>query len=363
MSDDTDQESKTEDPTGKRMDDARSKGQLAQSKEVSTAFLFLAATGYFYFQGDQLWNAIQGKFRFLLSGMILDDLTPLGTSALINDLVQNALLDLAPFFIFLILAALFASFLQNGFVFTFETLTPKLSKLNPLEGFSRLFSTRSFLELIKSILKMSLISWIVYFSLKDSVERILGYSGITLSEFVYYLGQDILNVFWFVSLAFLTMAFFDFMYQKYDYIKGLKMTKQEVKDEQKQMEGDPLIKGRIRQIQREMAQRRMMEEVPKADVVITNPTHYSVALQYIPGQMRAPKVIAKGMNHLALRIRELAKEHKVPLVESPSLAQTLYRDVELEQAIPPELFKAVAQVLAYVFSLKKGNAPLSRRMA
>ena len=355
MAEDTDQDSKTEEPTGKRLSDARDKGQVVTSKEVSTALLFVAATVLFYFQGEVLWHSLQTKMRFFFSGAISGDITPMGMSVLLDGIIMEFMVDLAPFFALFVIFAIFSGILQHGFLISMESLQPKLSKLNPISGLKRLFSMRSIVEMLKSVLKMSVITFVVYWALKDSSDRILGLSATNINYVVESMAWDIMEVMSLVTLAFVAMAFLDFLYQKYEHIKGLKMTKQEVKDEQKQMEGDPLIKGRIRQIQREMAQRRMMEEVPKADVVITNPTHFAVALHYKQGEMQAPKLLAKGKGITAQRIREIAKENNIAIVQNPPLARTIFQDVELDQIIPPDLFKAVAEVLAYVFNLQQNR--------
>ncbi|GAB0058834.1 Flagellar biosynthetic protein FlhB [Candidatus Magnetaquicoccaceae bacterium FCR-1] len=352
MAEDADNESKTEDPTGKRLGDARDKGQVASSREVGTALLLLGATGVFFFHGETLWNAFQEKMRFFLSGAISDDLTHHGLSVLLDGVLIGMLIDLAPFMLVLVFMAIFGSLIQHGFLFSWEPLMPKFSKINPWSGLKRLFSKRSLVDLFKSILKMGVISLVVYYSIKGSMEEILGWSATSIEQITFALGKESLSVLWKVSLAFLAFALFDFMYQRYEHMKSLRMTKQEVKDELKQMEGDPLVKSRIRQIQREMAQRRMMAEVPKADVVITNPTHVAVALLYQQGKMAAPKVIAKGRGHVAERIREMARGHRVPIVENPPLARSLFKDVDLDRVIPHDLFKAVAEVLAYVYGLR-----------
>ncbi|MEO5346121.1 MAG: flagellar biosynthesis protein FlhB [Magnetococcus sp. YQC-9] len=352
MADEADNESKTEDPTGKRLGDARDKGQVANSREVGTALLLIGATGVFYFHGDTLWNAFQEKMRFFLGGAISDDLTQEGLSVLVDGVLIGVLIDLAPFLLVMMFMAIFASLIQHGFLFSWEPLIPKFSKINPWSGFKRLFSKRSLVDLFKSILKMSVISLVVYFAIKDSMREIMGWTATSIEQVTVALGTESLSVLWKVSLAFLSFALFDYLYQRFEHMKALRMTKQEVKDELKQMEGDPLVKSRIRQIQREMAQRRMMAEVPKADVVITNPTHVAVALLYQQGKMAAPKVVAKGRGHVAERIRDLARNSRVPIVENPPLARTLFKEVDLDRVIPHELFKAVAEVLAYVYGLR-----------
>lgn len=353
MAEDSDKESKTEDPTSKRLSDAREKGQVPNSKEVSTAFLFLAATGLFYFQGGQLWSGLQQQMRFFFSGSIQDDLTVESFARLMEGTIMGVMGELAPFFLIFLAMSMAASIIQHGFVLSWEPVLPKFSKINPITGFGRLFSTRSLIELVKSTLKIVIIAIAVYWALQNDIDRTLMLTATSLDAMIRAMAEDIMNIMLFVTAAFVGIGLFDFGYQQFHHNEALRMTKQEIKDEQKQMEGDPLIKGRIRQIQRELAKRRMMEEVPKADVVITNPTHFATALLYKQGEMRAPIVIAKGRGEIAARIRAIAQENGVPLVENPPLARMLYQDVELGHPIPQELFKAVAEVLAYVYSLRR----------
>ncbi|MBF0145993.1 MAG: flagellar biosynthesis protein FlhB [Magnetococcales bacterium] len=355
MAEDSDQDSKTEDPTSKRVQDARNKGQVTSSREVGTALLLLAATGTFYFQGESLWLSMQNKMRLFFAGFINDGIQPQGVVVLIQDMIVSMLLDLMPLFLLFLIVSILGSIMQHGMLFTFDPLMPKFSKINPIQGMARLFSMRSIVELFKSIIKISVISIAVYLALKGSALEILGLSDTNLGNVVRVLGADVMHLLILVTIAFTALAVIDYAYQHHEYVKNLRMTKQEVKDEQKQMEGDPLVKGRIRQIQREMAQRRMMEEVPKADVVITNPTHYAAALLYKQGEMMAPKLVAKGRGRIAERIREIARENKIVLVENPPLARSLYSEVPLDAIIPPQLFKAVAQVLAYVYSLRRSR--------
>ncbi|MEO5363022.1 MAG: flagellar biosynthesis protein FlhB [Magnetococcus sp. DMHC-8] len=352
MAEDSDKESKTEDPTGKRLSDAREKGQVINSKEVSTAFLFLSATALFHFQGGHLWSAMQTHMRFFFSGAIQDDLTVGGLTRLLEGTIVSVLAELAPFFLILLVMGIAASVLQHGFLLSWEPIIPSFSRINPVNGFTRMFSSRSLVELVKSTLKVLLISLAVYWALRNHMEQTLMLSATSLEEVVRSLGENTLAVMQTVTITFVAVALLDYGYQRHQFNEGLRMTKQEIKDEQKQMEGDPLIKGRIRQIQRELARRRMMEEVPKADVVITNPTHFAAALLYKQGEMRAPIVTAKGRGEIAARIRAVAQEKGVPIVENPPLARVLYKDVELGHPIPQDLFKAVAEVLAYVYSLR-----------
>ncbi|MBF0097102.1 MAG: flagellar biosynthesis protein FlhB [Magnetococcales bacterium] len=353
MAEDTDKDSKTEDPTGKRLSDAREKGQVINSREVSTAFVFLAATLLFFFQGKQLWQDLQQHMRFFFGGALQEDMTPFGLVKLLEESIATVLLELAPFFAGFLLLGIAASAIQHGFLLSWEPIIPNFSKINPLSGLARMFSLRSLVELIKSTLKIAVISYAVYWAMKDDVDQLMQLSSGSVEGFVTTLGEESMAILRVVTGTFLAIALLDYGYQRFHYNDELRMTKQEIKDEQKQMEGDPLIKGRIRQIQRELARRRMMEEVPKADVVITNPTHFATALLYKQGEMRAPVVTAKGRGEIAARIRAIAQEKGVPIVENPPLARTLYKEVELGHPIPQDLFKAVAEVLAYVYSLRR----------
>ncbi|MBF0461785.1 MAG: flagellar biosynthesis protein FlhB [Magnetococcales bacterium] len=353
MAEDSDKDSKTEDPTGKRLSDARDRGQVVSSKEVSTAFLFLSATGLFYFQGGLLWANLQQQMRLFFSGAIQDDLTMGGLTQLLEGTITEMLAALAPFFLVFVVMSVAASVLQHGFVLSWEPVVPNFSKINPASGLGRMFSTRSLIELVRSTLKVGVIGLVVYWAMRDTMDRTLMLSATSLEEMVRTLGEDIITVLRWVTMVFAAIALVDYGYQRFHFNDELRMTKQEIKDEQKQMEGDPLIKGRIRQIQRELAKRRMMEEVPKADVVITNPTHFATALLYKQGEMRAPVLVAKGRGEVAARIRAIAQEKGVPIVENPPLARVLYKDVELGHPIPQELFKAVAEVLAYVYGLRR----------
>jgi len=344
---------KTERATGKRRHEARRRGQVALSREIPSTLIMLTVLGVFYFAGshllDQLIRLVAGMFGRLNSMRVH---TISDASALVFDLLQTFLLLLAPICLPLLVAGFIGNICQIGFEFHAEPMAPKLSKLNPVAGLKRVFSLRGLVELAKSVLKIvfvSLIAWSV----------VSGY----LSEFPTLVYRDLegiwtfahtaaFKIIFYVSLALIVLAALDYAYQRWQHEESLKMTKQEVKDERKQTEGDPQVKARIRTLQRQTAYQRMMAEVPKSDVVITNPTHLAVALRFDPAEMAAPRVVAKGADYIAERIRDIAREHNVPLVENKPLAQALYKMANLGDYIPVHLYRAVAEVLAYVYRLK-----------
>jgi flagellar biosynthetic protein FlhB len=242
--------------------------------------------------------------------------------------------------------------MQVGFLFTMEPLKMKISKLDPIQGFKRIFSLRAIVELLKSILKIIIVGLVTFSVLWFQIDEILLLTDKSLGASLSSIGNLTVKMGLYASAALLFLAFLDYLYQRYDFERNIRMSKQDIKDEYKKTEGDPLIKSKIKQKQREMAMKRMMQEVPKADVVITNPTHYAVALKYEDEKMDAPVVIAKGVDYVALKIKELAKEHDVVTVENRPLARALYSQTEIGDAIPEEFFKAVAEILAYVYRLK-----------
>jgi flagellar biosynthetic protein FlhB len=251
------------------------------------------------------------------------------------------------------LLGLLANYAQVGFLFTFEPIKPKWDKLDPMKGIKKiLVSKRSAVELVKGLLKLAVVGIVAYTSLQGVVAESMLMTDSDVGGILGFMASSAFSVMLKTGLAFLVIAVLDYMFQRYEHQREMKMTKSEVKEESKQMEGDPLIKSRIRSIQRDMARRRMMQEVPKADVVITNPTHIAVALKYDMTTMPAPKVVAKGAEKIAEKMRTLAHEHHVPIVEDKPLAWALYKSVEVNATIPPELFQAVAQTLAYIYQLK-----------
>ncbi len=352
MAESTGQE-RTERATGKRRQEARKRGQVAMSREVPSALILLTALGVFYFAGpgvfDRCAALVSGMFRNLHALRIA---TIADAGALATELFQTIILLLLPIFLPLLVAGFVGNVAQIGFEVHAEAMAPKFSKMNPISGIKRLVSLRSLVELVKSILKIGFVGGIAYAVVSGYLRdfpALVRYDLLTLWAFTH---QAAFKIIFYVCLAMLALAAIDYIYQRWQYEQSLKMTKQEVKDERKQSEGDPKVKARIRSLQRQTAYHRMMAEVPKADVVITNPTHLAIALRFQPDEMPAPRVVAKGAGTIAERIRETAREHSVPIVENKPLAQALYKMAELGDYVPVDLYRAVAEVLAYVYRLK-----------
>jgi flagellar biosynthetic protein FlhB len=344
---------KTEKATPKKRADARKKGQVAKSIEIPGALVLLSAFMIFSLFGSYFYNGLHHVFTFVFTQYLLTEVTVENIAPMFLQLAQDALLLVAPIMLGCFLVAVLSLYAQVGPLLTGYSLTPRFSKLSPIRGLKQIFSMRSIVELCKTLLKLSIIGIIVYLTLWGERGTITELAAVPLEHAATYTAQVLFSLGVKVGLGLIALALLDFAYQKYEYEKSLRMSKQEVKDEHKKMEGDPLIKSKIRERQRRMAIRRMMQELPKADVVITNPTHYAVALQYDQDTMDAPKVIAKGQDYLALRIREAAREHGIVIMENKPLARALYDQVEIGETIPPELFQAVAEVLAYVYRIKR----------
>ncbi len=355
--DSQDDSQKTEEPTQRRIEQAREKGQVAKSQEVTHWFMILAAAlmigvfGKTFIGGvaESLYNFIERPHSYRIDG-----------SAELRQLMfetfgQLGLAMLLPVSVIL-LAAFVAGIIQNGFVFSTETLVPKLSKLSLLKGMKRLFSSKSVVEFIKGLLKIVIVASVIVLLMWPEREIIFLVTSMDAHQFMGVLQALAIRVLVGVLAIMTVIAAIDFLYQKQQHTKELRMSKQEIKDEFKQSEGDPMIKARLRQIRTERARRRMMAAVPEADVVVTNPTHYAVALKYNHEAMDAPVLIAKGADQIALRIREVAEEHDIPVVENPPIARALYDNVELDQAIPADHYKAVAEIIGYVMRLK-GKLP------
>jgi len=344
---------KTEQATPKRKQEARKKGQVAQSKEISSVMILMTSTAFFYFAGSWMfWNLSEFITGVYQNINILRFTDVAEASAFSVDVLYKLLSVLLPLLIPIAIAGFVANIFQVGFQINSEAIAPKLSKFNPISGMKRLISLKSLVELGKSIIKTFFIGGIAYILVKTDMEAFPALIHQEVGQILIFIARASLKICLFVCLAMLVLAVLDFMYQRWQHEKDLRMTKQEVKDEHRQTYGDPKVKARIRGVQMEMARRRMMEAVPEADVVITNPTHLAIALKFDAQEMIAPRVLAKGAGFVAQRIREIAEENKIPIIEEKPLAQGLYKMVEIGDYIPAELYRAVAEVLAYVYRLK-----------
>ncbi len=349
---------KTEEPTAKKLTDARNEGKVAKSRELDNAvgllllFVLLQVTMKSLGEGmigvfDTIYNRIPEYVRENSQGM-----TARAVSQILHKAVLDSLWMVLPFFAAGFLAMVVINILQVKWKVTAKPLKPDFKKFNPVNGFKRIFSKDSLMELLTSVAKIGLIAWVAYGSIQDNAKNLLLLYHMSLMQAIMLVGTVVIDTGMKISMAYFVIAIIDFIYQKWKFKDDMKMTKQEVKDEYKNTEGDPQIKGKQRQRMREASQRRMMQDVPKADVVITNPTHYAVALKYDAEAAQAPVVLAKGTDYLALQIKEKAKEADVEIVENKPLARMLYANVEIGEEIPPELYQTVAEILAAVYRLK-----------
>jgi len=344
---------KTEQPTPKKIADARKKGTVAKSREIPSAIILLTALGFFFFSGSWMFSSLSefmgGIFRDIGSFKIHDITT---ASTLSITILKNILSIILPFMLVIVVAGIVANIIQIGFLFSPEAFSPKLSKFNLIKGIKKLFSLKSLVELVKSLIKITIVGGIAYLTIDAKLKTIPVLMQMDIKDIISFIGMTSSKICLYVSMALIIMAVLDYSYQRYEHNKSLKMTKQEIKDENKQTEGDPQVKARIRSIQIEMSRRRMMESVPEADVIITNPTRLAIALKFDSEKMVAPKMVAKGAGKIAERIREIAGDNHVPIVENKLLAQTLFKICEIGDYIPAQLYQAVAEVLAYVYRLK-----------
>jgi len=349
--DQQDDSQKTEEPTHRRLEQAREKGQVARSQEINHWFMILALTLIVsVFAAPVASRIVRQITEFIVRAptMTLDGgrLREMMVETL-GDLVVAAAIPIA----LVMLAALAAGLIQNGLVFSTESVTPKLEKLSLNKGVKRLFSSRSLVEFAKGIAKISIVAAVVVVLMWPSFAVIPNVTTLSVAQFMTLLQTLAARVLIGVLSVMTLIAAVDFLYQKQQHLKQLRMSKQELKEEFKQTEGDPMIKARLRQIRMERARKRMMSAVPEADVVITNPTHFAVALKYDPQTMEAPLLVAKGADSLARRIREIAEENDIPIVENPPLTRALYESVDVDREVPPEHYQAVAEVIGYVMRL------------
>lgn len=347
---------KTEKPTPKRRTDERKEGNIFQSKEIAIAASLIAVFYGFkllypYFEAKLLGSISDSMYR-------VEHTEKLGISDMSEILVQTLITAgfiILPMAMLAIVVALICGFAQTRLLVSFKGMKPKFSRMNPLQGIKKLFSLRGFVELLKSLLKIIILFYIIYTCLKSKVNLLPKLFDMQLVNAVSFTGEIIMEIVKDVAIAFAFVAFFDYLYQRFEYEKNLKMTKQEVKEEYKNTEGDPLIKNQIKQRQYAAARRRMMQAVPDANVIIRNPTHYAIALKYEQGTNRAPVVVAKGVDFVALKIVEIAQEHDIYMTEIPELARALYADVELNREIPVKYYQAVAEILAYIYKNRQHN--------
>lgn len=360
MADQPEQHEKTEDPTQKKLEDAHRKGDVAKSQEVNSWFLMIAATLVLMIFAKDMSASLAGKLKVLLSQAHQMPVTGRGLRANLESLYVAVLGALAIPFLLFFVAGLAGNLVQHRPLFSWEPVTPKLSKISPLSGFKRLFSKTSLVNFAKGLAKLAIVSTVIFIIVwpnRDQLDAIVALDPSALMGATQSMAAKVMvGVVAILSI----IAALDFAWQKHTWWEKQKMTVKELRDEYKQMEGDPQVRAKLRQVRIERGKQRMMQNVPRAAVVITNPTHYSVALEYEKG-MNAPVCVAKGIDNVALKIREIAEEHNIPIVENPPLARTLHAGVEIDEEIPAEHYKAVAEVIGYVMRLRSRRG--HRRMA
>lgn len=337
--------------TPRRREEARKKGQVLKSQELVSAFMLLGFVALLKYWLPLMLTKMQGLFSYVYN--LPHEWSVQSVSSLMVNLIWVGIQIIGPIFIVGALIATGLNFLQVKSLFTVETLKPQLSRISLINGAKRMFGVRAWVELAKSLLKVILIGYFLYAAIRDNLQVFPGLLQLNVAQGAVFIGQILMSLAWKISISFIFIAVFDFLYQWWDYEKNLRMSHEEMKQEYKQTEGNPQIKGEIKKKQRAMAMSRMMQDLKKADVVVTNPTHFAVALCYNPKENAAPYVVAKGADQVALRIREHAKEYGIVIMENKPLARALFAQVEIGQAVPADLYKAVAEVLAFVYRLKK----------
>lgn len=352
MADDQDDAQKTEDPTPKKLQDALKKGQVVTSKEVSSFMMLLLLTILLGWVAPFVMRHATMMLKRFVEHSSEFSFSPDSYPGVFKDIVLTGMwLMLIPIASAVIVAIL-SSVMQHGFIFSAESIKPKLEKLSLIKGLKRLFSMKSMVEFIKGIFKISIVSAVAVFVVMPDLGVMQDLHSYTISGILALLLSLAVKVMVGVSVVMGFIAALDFLYQRFEHTKSLRMTKQEVKDEYKQTEGSPEVKAKLRKIRNERQRKRMMSAVPKADVIITNPTHYSVALQYDENEHPAPMVIAKGIDQIALKIREVAKEHNIPIMRNPPLTRAIYETVEIDEPIQEAHYKAIAEIIAYVYKMK-----------
>lgn len=352
MAENSSDQEKTEQPTAKKRADAKKDGQVPRSRELNTTLMLMAGSIALISMGEGMGQSLT---KLMTSGLTLDRNQIFETGSMLtvmSDSLLGAFTMLLPFILLLVVVAIFSPALLGGFSFSGKALVPKFSKLDPIKGMKKLFSANGLMELVKALLKVLLIGTVSVIIIWSQIDTLMGLGNLSFKELFARSAEIVGWTFLFISSSLIILALIDAPFQIWQNTKKLRMTKQEIKDENKNAEGDPELKGKIRAMQQEMAMRRMMQEVPKADVIVTNPTHYAVAIKYDDQSMSAPRLLAKGHDEVAARIREIAEENNIPLFEAPPLARAIYFTTDLEQEIPAALYQAVAMVLAYIFQLR-----------
>lgn len=347
-----DDSQKTEDPTPKKIDESRKKGQVALSREINNWVMLFTATIVILAIGPHSLGELKGFLQSFIERAHLIPSAPGGVGIVLKEAFWAVLGVLILPFIILMIAAFLAPFLQIGPLFAPHVIKPDISKISPAQGIKRLFSMRSVMEFVKGVLKLGIIGTVGVILLRPFYGAIDHMIGLPVSLMMDEMQVMVLRLMAGILVVLLVVAVIDLVYQRYEHHKKMRMSKQELKDEYKQTEGDPHVRAKLRQLRQEKARTRMMQAVPEADVVITNPTHYSLALKYNPEEMDAPILVAKGVDDLAMRIREVAKENDIPLYENKPLARALYDTVEIDEIIPEQHYQAVAEVISYIFQLK-----------
>lgn len=343
---------KTEKATPQKRQESKRKGQVAKSAELPSALIMIGGILLLSFLGGWMLDQVLAIYRINFTEYIAWDWSEKNVRALFEGMTMNAMKLMAPIMLAAIIFGILGNFIQVGAMFTTDPLMMKLDRLDPIQGAKRIFSIRALVELAKSLLKISIIGFAAFTVLWGEKEELFLLSQKSLTESLSFLGGLTLKLGITASIILLVLAILDYMYQKYEFEKNIRMSKQDIKDEYKKSEGDPLIKQKIKERQRSMSMNRMIQDLPNADVLITNPTHYAIAIQYNAETMAAPKVIAMGKDHLALKIKEKAKELDIVIMENKPLARALYAQVEVGDSVPEDLFLAVAEVLAYIYRLK-----------
>lgn len=353
MAEEQDDSQKTEDPTSRRLDEARNRGQVANSREVNNLLMLTVFTlSVLVFGGPAASALYKATMPFIESpDQIPADFGHLVEIAwkLLGVLLLAGIIPL----VLAVAAAIGAGYLQFGLIFSAESIAPKLSKISPLAGLKRMFSMRSLAEFVRGLLKIAVVAAVALFLIVPEVAHLNKLIGMEMTQLLSEVKGLLAKLLIGVVAIVAAIAAIDVIYQRMQHLREMRMSRQEIKDEYKETEGDPLVKGRLRQLRMERTRRRMMAQVPQSDVVVTNPTHYAVALKYDPNTMSAPKMMAKGVDKVAQKIREIAKEHGIPVVENPPLARGLFAAVEVDQEVTPEFYKAVAEVVSYIFRLKR----------